>query len=555
MKKNDLSTEKRLFLAVALSFVVLLIYPYIMKKILPPPPVSTAVEKSSGESENQQTTEKTDSIEKATSKAVDNSKLSPVEVAPTIVSTPKEINIFKEEVVTVNTPLYKAEISTRGGGVRSFELKSYKKEKDNGEEVVNIVAPVQIRSTEKSPIETTISMSGFVETTPFTANKTKINISGSDTSSLTLTSSMANGLVVTKTYIFSGDHYFIDTETVLTNNSGARVRGTLETGLVRAIDTEADPYFHKGALYFSDEETERLDAGDGEESGQGDVSWIGVEDKYFLLAMVPTKESYVDRWTVYSNDEETAGAIVSSLFDINSGGRESYKLTTFIGPKEFNRLKEKNIGLEEAIEFGFLSFIAKPVLSSLNYFYGYLGNYGFAIILLTIIIKIIFHPLTKYSFQSMKKMQSVQPQMKTLREKYKNDKQKMNMELMELYKRYKINPLGGCLPMLLQIPVFIALYEALSVAIELRHAPFIFWIQDLSAADPYYISPLLMGASMFIQQRMTPSTLDPIQQKVMLAMPIVFTFVFLSFPSGLVIYWLINNCITIAQMYHVHKED
>lgn len=551
MKKNDLSTEKRLFLAVALSFVVLLVYPYIMKKVLPPPPTPSVVEVAAGETQKPTTTNEN---KKETSPVTQKEEVPQLQQTESVETT-KPRATFNEEIVVVNTPLYRAEISTRGGGIRSFELKSYKKEKDKGEDVVNIVAPVRVRSIEKSPIETSISMSGFVETTRFTTSQTKINISEGGSNTLQLTSLMDNGLLVTKNYKFNGNNYFIDTETVLTNNSGSRVRGTLETGLIKAIDTELDPYFHKGALVYSDEDTERLDPGDGEESGQGEVSWLGVEDKYFLLAMIPTKESYIDKWTIYSNDEETAGTTVASLFDLNSGARESFKLTNYIGPKEFSRLKEKNIGLEEAIEFGFFSFFAKPVLSALNYFYGYIGNYGFAIILLTVLIKIVFHPLTKYSFQSMKKMQSVQPQMKVLREKHKNDKQKMNMELMELYKRYKINPLGGCLPMLLQIPVFIALYEALSVAIELRHAPFALWIHDLSAADPYYISPLLMGASMFVQQRMTPSTLDPIQQKVMLAMPIVFTFVFLSFPSGLVIYWLVNNCITIAQMYHVHKED
>jgi YidC/Oxa1 family membrane protein insertase len=182
----------------------------------------------------------------------------------------------------------------------------------------------------------------------------------------------------------------------------------------------------------------------------------------------------------------------------------------------------------------------------LNFFERYLRNYGLAIIILTCIIKVVFHPLTKYSLHSMKEMQKIQPQLNALKQKYKDNKEKLNKELMALYKRYKINPLGGCLPMVMQIPVFIALYEVLSVAIELRHAPFVLWITDL-------VTPLLMGATMFIQQKMTPSAMDPAQAKIMLIMPVVFTFLFMSFPSGLVLYWLVNNVLTIAQQYHIYK--
>ncbi len=562
MKKTDLSTEKRLFLAVALSFIVLLVYPVIMSKFLPAPevPVEAPLETPSEtlrEAVKKETPGKVETageIKTSQPAAARDLPTASKEVVPGEVKNivPK---VFVEEIITVNTPLYKAEITTDGGGIRAFYLKKYKKEKDNGDEFVNITSPVIFQAATKSPGEMTLSMSGFTDRVQFQTEKTKVSVSSGGVATITLTAGMENGMVVTKDYTFSGDSYFIDNNTVLTNSGPTRLRGTLETSLVKSIDPDTDPYFHKGALVFEDEEIERLDPGDGEESGQKSVNWIGVEDKYFLLAMLPTKESFVEKWTLSSPDEETASVTISSLFDINVGGRASYSLTTFVGPKEFDVLKSRGASLEEAIEFGFFSSLAKPVLASLNYFYGYIGNYGFAIILLTIVIKAIFYPLTRYSFQSMKKMQSVQPQMKTLREKYKNDKQKMNMELMELYKRYKINPLGGCLPMLLQIPIFIALYEALSVAIELRHSPFVFWIHDLSAADPYYITPLIMGASMFVQQRMTPSTLDPIQQKVMLAMPVVFTFVFLSFPSGLVIYWLVNNIITIAQMYHVYKTD
>ena len=216
-------------------------------------------------------------------------------------------------------------------------------------------------------------------------------------------------------------------------------------------------------------------------------------------------------------------------------------------------LTAQGVHLEDSIDLGWFSFMAKPFLMAMNFLHAYIPNYGLVIILLTVIIKILFHPLTKKSLNSMKEMQKVQPQIVALRERYKDDKEKMNRELMELYKRYKINPVGGCLPMILQIPVFIALYNVLSASIELRHAPFALWIYDLSAKDPYYVTPILMGATMLIQQKMTPSTVDPTQAKVMLIMPVVFTFMFLNFPSGLVIYWLINNVLSIAQQYYIQK--
>jgi YidC/Oxa1 family membrane protein insertase len=210
--------------------------------------------------------------------------------------------------------------------------------------------------------------------------------------------------------------------------------------------------------------------------------------------------------------------------------------------------------LEKAIDFGMFDIIAKPLLYILKYLNKATHNYGLAIIILTIIIKIIFFPLTHKSYKSMKAMKDLQPKMMALKKKYKNEKERLNREVMNLYRTNKVNPLGGCLPLLVQFPIFIAFYWVLLGSIELRHAPFMLWIKDLSAHDPYYITPILMGASMFIQQKMTPTVGDPTQAKVMLAMPIIFTFLFLKFPSGLVIYWLVNNVLQIFQQLYIDKR-
>jgi YidC/Oxa1 family membrane protein insertase len=349
---------------------------------------------------------------------------------------------------------------------------------------------------------------------------------------------------VEKKYTFTGDGYTVGTELKIINGSSMNVKGEAETLLVAGYE-EGKTFYHNGPVIHIEDKAKRQKTDSALESGRGLINWLGLEDKYFLLALIPEKEAPV-KWETEFLSAFTAKATLSQSVELAPGEVEIVSYNAYMGPKLYNVLRSYGVGLEEAIEFGFLSFLAKPFLVVLNFFERYLRNYGLAIIILTCIIKVVFHPLTK-------EMQKIQPQLNALKQKYKDNKEKLNKELMALYKRYKINPLGGCLPMVMQIPVFIALYEVLSVAIELRHAPFVLWITDLSARDPYYVTPLLMGATMFIQQKMTPSAMDPAQAKIMLIMPVVFTFLFMSFPSGLVLYWLVNNVLTIAQQYHIYK--
>jgi YidC/Oxa1 family membrane protein insertase len=226
----------------------------------------------------------------------------------------------------------------------------------------------------------------------------------------------------------------------------------------------------------------------------------------------------------------------------------------YLGPKDEDKLKALGVGAEKLVDFGFFTIVAKPLLWFLRLTNTVTKNFGIDIIILSILIKIIFLPLTQISFKSMKEMQKVQPEMARLKETYKNDKARLQQEMMLLYKRRKINPMSGCLPMLIQIPVFIALYNALQNGIEMRHAPLFLWIRDLAAKDPIYITPLIMGATMVIQQKMTPTAADPAQAKMFMLMPIMFTFLFLNFPSGLVLYWLINNVLSISHQYYLNKK-
>jgi YidC/Oxa1 family membrane protein insertase len=244
------------------------------------------------------------------------------------------------------------------------------------------------------------------------------------------------------------------------------------------------------------------------------------------------------------------------MTNISLDTHKTFSSSLYLGPKDLEQLEKGEGELGRAIDFGFFDPVAKPMLFILNLFYKFIPNYGLAIIFLSIAIKVIFWPLTHKSQKSMKEMQKIQPKIAELKEKYKDNKEELNRKTMEFYRTNKVNPLGGCLPILIQIPVFFALYRVLLNSIELRHAPFIsFWINDLAAKDPTYISPLLMGASMFMQQKMTPTVGDPAQAKIMLVMPIMFTFMFLSFPSGLVIYWLVSNVLSIVQQYYINKQS
>jgi YidC/Oxa1 family membrane protein insertase len=337
-------------------------------------------------------------------------------------------------------------------------------------------------------------------------------------------------------------------------NKSQRVLTGGATSILTATYYEEFARFHSGPVTFVKEKASRLKSDEAAQIGRGEVNWLGLEDKFFLLAMMPGSGSDFS-WKQDFVTEDSARTELAFSMDLKPGETKGFAFNSYIGPKEYKILKEMPGEIEGAIEFGFFAFMAKPVLSVLNFFQRYVSNYGIAIIILTVLIKLAFYPLSKKSMSSMKDMQKLQPQMKAIKEKFKEDKPRQNKEIMDLYKRHKVNPVGGCLPMILQIPVFIALYEVLSVAIDLRHAPFMLWITDLSAMDPYYISPVLMGGSMFLQQKMSPSGMDPMQAKMMMMMPVVFTFLFLKFPTGLVLYWLVNNILTIIQQYQIGRAQ
>jgi YidC/Oxa1 family membrane protein insertase len=287
----------------------------------------------------------------------------------------------------------------------------------------------------------------------------------------------------------------------------------------------------------------------------GDISWAGLEDRYFLRAVLARAVSAQNSVSYGKKGDWVYTEFRYPPATLAAGEEREFPFTLYLGPKDPTYLNQfAALDLGQAIDYGWFGLVARPILQTLKFFYGFLGNWGLAIILLTIIIKLLLHPLTRKSMASMKGMQALQPQLKAIREKYKDDKERLNMETMNLFKRHKVNPMGGCLPMLLQMPIYIALYKVLYNATELYHAPFFWFYRDLAAPDPYFILPILLGIAMVAQQKMTPSTGDAAQQKMMMLMPILFTVFMLFLPVGLVLYIFVNTLMTVVQQY-MHQKD
>ena len=384
------------------------------------------------------------------------------------------------------------------------------------------------------------------------SSETKYNIKESENSYIIEFDIFHNDMVFSKIYTVKENSYLIKIDYKISNIGDKSyiipLEFTIGPGLGKGFDT--GKYIFNGPLIYDNKKIhKKKPAKVKEDIVVQNPLWIGYTSKYFLFAIVGT----FPKGSITKNGE-SAQVKMSDELILNPGDIKKSTASIYAGPKEYSYLKSLGFKLEKSIDFGIFSFLSIPFLMVMNYFYSIFNNFGFAIILLTMIIKIVTFPLTNTSMASMRKMQNLQPEMKKIREKFKGESQKINTAIMDLYKKNKVNPIGGCLPMILQIPIFIALYKALLVSIELKGEPFIGWITDLSMKDPYYITPILMGISMFIQQRMTPSTGDPNQQKIFMLMPVIFTFLFINFPAGLVIYWLVNNVLTIIQQYFINKR-
>ncbi len=376
--------------------------------------------------------------------------------------------------------------------------------------------------------------------------------------------SESGGLKLTKTYSIDESGYVIRVQHSVQNTGADTVSPMVYLQLMRNGERppgESQFYqtFIGPALYTQEGKFEKIDFSDIEKNKASHVKtanngWFGVIQHYFVSAWIPSNDAPREFYTRRIENNLYSVGIIQALPAILPGAQQTHDAVLFAGPQLQDVLEKLSPGLDLVVDYGWLTFLAKPIYWLLEQLYGIVANWGWAIVLLTIIIKLVFYPLSAASYKSMAKMKAVTPRLMKLREIHANDKAKLNQAMMELYKTEKINPLGGCLPILVQIPVFIALYWVLLASVEMRNAPWIGWITDLSTPDPYYILPVIMAITMFIQTKLNPPPPDPIQAKVMMAMPIVFSVFFFFFPAGLVLYWLVNNVLSIAQQWMVMKQ-
>lgn len=544
--------EKRMILAIALSIAVLLGYQYFTSA--PPPPPGVTAGKDN-----------------AVAAPPAAAKGGPTPAPAAVAGGPAAKTAAAARTITVKTPLYSASLATEGGGISSFLLSEYKDAPGPGGKPLEILGG-------KKPVRPTLSLYldedrpplpsplVFVSDTP-----AEIALKAGETRSVLLTWESTAGLRLTREYVFHADKYEFEARVQATNGSREPVtmRPGLELEQVYVGELAGDSYSFYGIAVGSGKSgLKRYDLKDISKGKveKGPARWIAADAKYFTWIVLPEREWTVTRASLVGETGARA-AVADTAATLQPGDTVRSGSRIFAGPKRSALLEATQKDLPELIDFGWFAVVAKPLVFLMKASNRVTGNYGIDIILLTILIKILFYPLTQKSMASMRKMQELGPILKTLKEKYKGDTQRLNQETMNLYKTYKINPLSGCLPMLAQIPVFIALYKGLLVTIELRHAPFFLWVNDLSAPEqlwdiavagytvPIRLLPLLMGVSMFVQQKMTPSTgMEPAQQKMMLFMPIIFTFMFWSFPTGLVIYWLVNNILAIGQQMMYNRK-
>ncbi len=465
--------------------------------------------------------------------------------------------------ISVQTDLFRLDIDTKGGTIKNMFLMDYPLTLENPDEKFQLMR-------DQSP-GLFIAQSGLIgadkELAPTHESQYSVSSDsfemeqGKDSLSVDLDWSHPSGVVVTKRFIFSRGSYRVQVQHIVKNGSDQPWSGREYKQLQRSPDAEggsAFMYTYTGAaIYTPDNKYEKIAFDDMEESKLSlDVTggWIAMLQHYFIGSWVPQPDEENHFYTeVYSGQRYAVGSYTPSVA-VAKGADYTFNSSLVAGPKLQNELKEIAPGLELTVDYGWLTILAQPIFWLLGKIHSLVGNWGWAIIFLTMLIKLAFFKLSEASYKSMANMRRMTPRMTALKERFGDDKQGLNQAMMELYKKEKINPLGGCLPILVQIPVFIALYWVLLESVELRQAPFMFWLNDLSVKDPFYVLPVIMGISMFIQQKLNPPPPDPMQAKIMMALPFIFTVMFATFPAGLVLYWVVNNILSIAQQWYITMQ-
>ncbi len=528
--------DNRLGLALALSLGILIGFQFLFPP--PPRPESPAVTEVAG------------SASGALAPGADSGDLTG---APTAAAAPSDPG----RILEVRSDLFRAAFASNGGRLVSFELTRYREDTTRDSAPYNLV-----RSTGAAPLGLVWrNEAGAIvddRSVVYELSATSPEASATAPAVLTMVGKTSSGATITKTLEVRSGTYLLDFK-VSTEGLAATPLAVAWSREIHVHKASADI---EGAVGYADGKLHSFDSSTLEETTvvEGQMSWAGYAEHYFLTAFVPEKREAL-KLVASASD----GSGHATLWTAAPATALHYGL--YLGPKGMDELTKAGNDLVQAIDLGWFWFIARPLLWALLLIERAVGNYGWAIILLTAAVRVLFYPVNKKQIEAMKGMQVIQPEVKKIQERYADDREKMNLEMMELYRRHKVNPLAGCLPMLLQLPVFVGLYNVLLQAIELRHAPFLGWMNDLSQPDrlgtlaiPFVTPPgipvltLLMGASMILQQKMTPSTADPAQQRIMMIMPVVFTVMFVNFPAGLVLYWLFNNVLSIGQQWLSNRQ-
>ena len=538
--------DKRVIVFLVLSLAIILGFDMLMRQMgwlpEPPPPQDGSVKTPSSSETEPAPALSTNKDGGSTSPSAPSQSLSKAGAPASGVSLPSS-----EQTVTVETDLVRVELSNRGGVIRSWELKRY----HMGLPEAKPVQLVYQGGKFKGPLSLTVPNAEIDRTIReglYTIEKdfTKLDAAHPVGHVTMQFHDSATHLGIKKQLTFHHNSYMVDISFAI---EGVTESYDIGLGTNFGIVEWGDGFIGLiGSASQVDNKIEKETPETGLER-KGTVQWVALQDKYFLSVLLPKEGAAAIAKT------EEAKIVSAGVRMPAPGSATSVALQLYAGPKEYDTLRSLNVGLEDMIDFGWFIFgswtivksVAKPIFYVLRFIHDYVGNYGVTIILLTCMVKILFVPLQYKSYKSMKMMRAIQPKIKEVQEKYKGDRDRLNKELMKLYREQKVNPLGGFLPMFLQMPVFISLFNVLYMTIDLRQAPFMLWVTDLSLQDPFYVLPVLMGATMFIQQKITPNTMDPTQAKIMLILPIGMTFLFINFPAGLVLYWLTNNTLTIAQ--------
>jgi YidC/Oxa1 family membrane protein insertase len=467
-------------------------------------------------------------------------------------------------VITVLTDVLEVEISTAGGTLQKATLLDYPVAKDAPDTLITLLETARL---ELGLVRTGLRAAGASlpdHNAVFDAEQKRFELGDADELVVPLSWSDGSGVTVEKRFVFRKGRYAITVEQELANGTEVDLRADAYAQVLRRSREQersmfdVDSYSFDGPIVFDGEKSEKIDRDDLVKGGaleiKTDNGWVGTIQHHFLTALVPepgVAHAYDVR--LINSNAVARASLVSPRGTVAAGSSKTYSMSIFVGPKLQSQLEELHPRLKLTVDYGWLTILSQPLFWLLSFIYDFVGNWGVAIIVVTILIKLAFYKLTESSGRSMAKMRNLQPRMKALQDRYKDDRQALSQAMMDLYKREKVNPAAGCLPILIQMPFFLAFYWVLLESVEMRQAPFALWITDLSSRDPFFILPLIMGAAMFFQQKLNPAPADPVQARVMQIMPVIFTGFFAFFPSGLVLYWATNTLLSIAQQWKINR--